>query len=53
MLAEVVCAEEFLRLVAFAELMDDIQMGGAGLPAGRVGKLVAAVAADVGGRIGD
>jgi hypothetical protein len=53
MLAEVVCAEELLRLVAFAEFVDDVQVGGAGLPAGGVGKLVTAVAADVGGRVGD
>jgi hypothetical protein len=52
-LAEVVGTEELLRLVAFAEFMSDVEVGGAGLPAdGSVRKLVATVATNVGGWVG-
>jgi len=47
MLAEVISAEELLRLVAFAKFVNVVEMFGACLPAGRVGEFFATVTADV------
>jgi len=47
MLAEVIGAEELLRLVAFAKFVNVVEMFGACLPAGRVGEFFATVTADV------
>lgn len=49
MLAEMVCTEELLRIVAFAELVYDGEMLESAVPVwlGMIGKLLAAVAAGV------
>lgn len=46
-LAEVVSTEEFLRLVAFAELMHVVQVICSHIPLGWIGELFATVAAGV------
>lgn len=46
-LAEVVCAEELLRLVALAELVDVVEVLGASLPARGIGEFFATIAADI------
>ena len=46
-LAEVIGAEELLRLVAFAEFVNMVEMFGACLPAWRVGEFFTTVTADV------
>ena len=46
-LAEVIGAEELLRLVAFAEFVDVVEMFGACLPSWRVGEFLTTVTADV------
>jgi hypothetical protein len=48
MLSEVVCAEEFLGLVALAKLVRMVQMLCSDVPVGRVGELLATESADVG-----
>jgi len=47
MLPEMVCSEELLCLVAFAELVDMVQMLGTNVPLRRVGEILAAVTADI------
>lgn len=48
MLAEVISAEELLRLVTLAEFVDLVQVFGADVPLRWVGELLAAVTARVG-----
>jgi len=47
-LTEVVCSEEFLRLVALAEFVDVVQMLRADVPLWWIGELITAIATDIG-----
>jgi hypothetical protein len=49
MLPEVICAEKLLLLIAFAIFVHIVQMIASLIPVGRIGKLVTAISADVGG----
>ena len=47
MLPEVICAEEFFRMIALAKLVFVVQMFHPDVPVGRIGILFSTVAADV------